>query len=176
MLNKGEMNIIYSDGLVKNENAKEGTFDLIIANPPYSIKGFLETLPEEERKKYELYKNITENQIYTNSSIVCFFIERTKELLKAKGIAAIILPASLLTNNGIYIEKRKLIFKYFKIIAISEFESGTFGKTGTPTITLFLKRKDFPPEEYDFIKDRINSNFENDEVEDYKKIIDEDKK
>lgn len=57
---------------------KEGTFDLIIANPPYSIKGFLETLSEDERKKYELYKNITENQIYTNNSIECFFIERAK--------------------------------------------------------------------------------------------------
>ena len=127
MFNKGEMNI-YSDGLVKNENVKGGTFGLIIANPPYSVKGFLESLPEYERKKYELYKNITENQIYTNNSIECFFIERAKELLKANGIAAIILPASLLTNNGIYIETRKLIFKYFKIIAISEFGVEHLGK------------------------------------------------
>ncbi len=57
-------------------------------------------------------------------------------------MAAIILPSSILSNGGsTYIRAREILLQYFDIIAIAEFGSGTFGKTGTNTVTLFLRRK-----------------------------------
>jgi type I restriction-modification system DNA methylase subunit len=50
--------VCYGDGLVNSHEAfpdiRDGHFDLLVANPPYSVRGFLETLPEEERKAYSL--------------------------------------------------------------------------------------------------------------------------
>ena len=58
------------------------------------------------------------------------------------------------------------MLKYFDIISICKFPPKTFGKTGTKTIVLFLRRKKFPPETCDFIQERIDTwfggNYEND--------------
>ena len=62
-------------------------------------------------------------------------------------MAAIILPSSILSNGGsAYIRAREILIQYFDIVAIAEFGSGTFGKTGTNTVTLFLRRKKFAPD------------------------------
>ncbi len=45
-----------------------------------------------------------------------------------------------------HIATREIILKYFDIVSIVELGSGTFGKTGTNTVVLFLKRKDKKPE------------------------------
>lgn len=63
-------------------------------------------------------------------------------MLAPGGVAAIILPSSILSNGGaVYTKAREIILQYFDIVAIAEFGSGTFGKTGTNTVTLFLRRK-----------------------------------
>ena len=50
----------------------------------------------------------------------------------------------------------------FDIIAIAEFGSGTFGQTGTNTVTLFLRKKQTNPVLDDHYKNRIQSWFHND--------------
>lgn len=149
MYGQQEINICYGDGLVQRHAAFPGiendSFDLLVANPPYSVRGFLETLPEEERKVYTLSDTV--DKLDTNNSIEAFFIERAKQLLKAGGIAAIILPSSILSNaSGVYIKTREILLQYFDIVAIAEMGSGTFGKTGTNTVTLFLRRKQTAPD------------------------------
>ncbi|MCT7443689.1 N-6 DNA methylase [Aliarcobacter cryaerophilus] len=145
-----DINIIYDDALSSNEKIKNNSFDVLIANPPYSVKGFLETLNDEDRAKYELISTIEEKSFQANNSIECFFIEKSKQLLKSDGVAGIIVPSSILnkgsqsigTNKAnVYVRTREIILKYFDIVSIAEFGSGTFGKTGTNTVTLFLKRK-----------------------------------
>ncbi|MBD3842476.1 MAG: restriction endonuclease subunit S, partial [Campylobacterales bacterium] len=139
-----EIDIIYSDALSQNEKIKNNSFDVLIANPPYSVKGFLETLNDEERNAYELIKTIDEKSYQTNNAIECFFIERAKQLLDKNGVAGIIVPSSILNKgnkNSIYVKTREIILRFFDIAAIAEFGSGTFGKTGTNTVTLFLQRK-----------------------------------
>ena len=133
------INIIYADALSDKTGVKDGSFSVLIANPPYSVKGFLETLSLEERGKYELTSEVSD--IIKNNSIETFFIERAKQLLSPGGVAAIILPSSVLSNGSIYIKCREILLKYFDIISIVEMGSGTFGKTGTNTVTLFLRRK-----------------------------------
>lgn len=85
-----EINIIYSDALSKSEKVKENSFDVLIANPPYSVKGFLETLNQDDRKLYELLETIDEKSYTANNAIECFFIERAKHLLTKDAIAGIV--------------------------------------------------------------------------------------
>lgn len=150
--------ICYGDALIKihpsHPQIADNSFDILVANPPYSVKGFLETLPEAERAAYALTDTAT--ALDTNNSIECFFIERAKQLLKAGGIAAIILPASILSNgNSTYIKTREILIQYFNIVAIAEFGSGTFGKTGTNTVTLFLRRKATAPDTAEHYRERV---------------------
>ena len=63
-------------------------------------------------------------------------------MLKAGGVAGIILPVSVLNKDGIYAKAREILLQKFDIVALVEFGSGTFGKTGTSTITMFLRRKE----------------------------------
>ncbi len=158
MYGHDETNIIYADALISHTNVQDGTFDVLIANPPYSVKGFLETLTEDQRRTFSLFN---ENlNIGKNNAIETFFIERAAQLLKAGGVAGIILPVSVLNKDGIYARAREIILKKFDIIALAEFGSGTFGKTGTNTVTMFLRRKETNTPDDEHYLNRVNSWFE----------------
>lgn len=168
------INICYGDGLINQHEAfpaiKDGSFDLLVANPPYSVRGFMETLPEKERKAYTLTETI--NDLETSNSIETFFIERAKQLLRADGVAAIILPSSILSNGGsTYIRAREILIQYFDIVAIAEFGSGTFGKTGTNTVTLFLRRKKTAPDTATHYRERVEEWFKGCDASKRKQII-----
>src|SRR4051812_6183888 len=118
-----------------DKNIKDSSFSLLVANPPYSVKGFLETLTETERNKYQLIETVEEKSFFNNNSIETFFIERARQLLKPGGVAGIIVPSSILTkgkakstskSTNIYVATRELLLKYFDVIALTEFGSGTF--------------------------------------------------
>lgn len=148
----GEANIIWANGLDNFKKSSEyigklretqnfdkknnGQFDILISNPPYSVEAFKSTL-KNGKETFELYDNLTDN----SSEIECLFVERMKQLLKVGGWAGVILPISILSNGGIYSKTREIIIKYFKIKSIVELGSGTFMKTGTNTIILFLERR-----------------------------------
>lgn len=151
------INIIYADALSDKTRIKDGSFSVLVANPPYSVKGFLETLNSEEKAKYELTAEVSD--LAKNNSIETFFIERAKQLLCPGGVAAIILPSSVLSNGSIYIKCREIILKYFDIVSIVEMGSGTFGKTGTNTVTLFLRRKSENPALATHYKYRVDAWF-----------------
>ncbi|HCY80856.1 MAG TPA: type I restriction endonuclease subunit M, partial [Xanthomarina gelatinilytica] len=70
------------------------------------------------------------------------------------------------TNKNTYISTREILLKYFDIVAIAEFGSGTFGKTGTNTVTLFLRRKEEDPAPAKQFKNRINDWFKNNRKKD----------
>lgn len=131
-----KINFVYADALDSNKFT-ENNFDLLIANPPYSVKGFLTTLDEKVRQNYELY-NFANTE---TNSIECFFIELANRILANNAYAAIILPSSVLNKDGIYEKTREIILNNFNVIAINELPSGTFGATGTNTIILFLHKK-----------------------------------
>ena len=131
-----KINFVYADALDSNKFT-ENNFDLLIANPPYSVKGFLTTLDEKVRQNYELY-NFANTE---TNSIECFFIELANKILANNAYAAIILPSSVLNKDGIYEKTREIILNNFNVIAINELPSGTFGATGTNPIILFLPKK-----------------------------------
>jgi len=142
MYGQENINIVYGDALKKNEQIEENSFSVLVANPPYSVKGFLETLNKEDRERFELIKNVSSKSYSTNDGIECFFLERTKQLMKQNAVASIIIKDSILTDSSkLYISAREILLKNFVIIAIAKFGSGTFGKTGIGTVSFFLKRK-----------------------------------
>ncbi len=113
-------------------------FDIVIANPPYSVSAFKGSLNEKKAKEdFELFGKLTDQ----SREIETLFIERTKQLLKDGGVAGIILPSSVLSNTGIYTSAREIILKYFELIGITQLGSATFMATGTNTVVLFLRRK-----------------------------------
>ena len=167
MYGEDDIKIIYADALAKNPDVHDESFDVLVANPPYSVDGFLQTLSEEDRERYELME--CRPDLAKLDAIQTFFVERAAQLLKPTGIAAIILPSSILSNGAsIYVKCREIILRNFDIVAIAEFGSGTFGATGTNTVTLFLRKKDAPPDFATHWKNRAEAWFfakhEGDEV------------
>jgi type I restriction enzyme M protein len=165
MYNQDEINIIYADALAQHLNVPDGEFALLVSNPPYSVKGFLETLPEAERNRYALIETVDPKSYPTNDAIEAFFLERARQLLEPHGVAGIITPSSILSNaDNVYTRVREILLQQFDIVALVELGSGTFGKTGTNTVTLFLRRKDDNPAPHLHYRNRVDSLFGDDEA------------
>lgn len=164
MYNQDDINIVYADALVRHPDIPEGEFAVLVSNPPYSVKGFLETLPDTERNQYELIGAVDAKSYPTNDAIEAFFLERAKQLLAPGGVAGIIMPSSILSNaSSIYTQIREILLQHFDIVALVELGSGTFAKTGTNTVTLFLRRKDNNPEAHLHYRYRVDSLFGDEE-------------
>lgn len=158
MYGQDEINIIDADALDNHKEIKEQSFDCLVANPPFAVEDFLLTLDEEIREQYELIETIND---LGNKNIQCFFIERAKQLLAPNGVAGIIVPSSILNNSdNTHIKTREILLKYFDFVSIVELGSQTFGKTGTNTVILFIKRKGLKPEVATHFKNRIDDFFE----------------
>ena len=142
-----DSHIVFKDSLslmntmdVRFQGFNKESFDCIIANPPYSVKGFLNTLEQKDRNQFKLINFVEEKAYSTNKSIECFFVERAEYFLKKDGLMGIVLPSSILSNENIYAKTRELIFANFNILAIAVMNSRTFGSTGTNTIILFAQK------------------------------------
>ncbi len=153
--------ILHHDALDQHPKVHKNSFNILVANPPFAVEGFLETLPEEQREQYTLTQTVTD--VANNRNIQCFFIERAKQLLAPGGVAGIIVPSSVLSNSdSTHIGSREILLQYFDIVALVELGSGTFGKTGTNTVVLFLRRKHQLPEPAEHYRNRVEDWFDND--------------
>ncbi len=148
----GQSNIIFGDGLdnrpeqgIKNEN-----FDILVANPPYSVSAFKSHL-KLKNNELSLLNNISNS----GGEIEVLFCERIDQLLKSGGVGAVILPSSILSNDsGSYTAARELLLNEFRFRAIVNFGSKTFGATGTNTVVLFLEKMSYPPKQSDLALDQ----------------------
>lgn len=151
----GEGNIIFGDGL---ENAPEkgienGTFDILVANPPYSVKEFKQHL-QLKNNSFALLDRIGLN----GGEIETLFVERIGQLLKPKGVAAVILPSSILSNDSSsYMGAREQFLENFYIRAIVALGSKTFGATGTNTVIMFLEKFNEPPKQTELSSDSVDA-------------------
>lgn len=153
MYGQDEINVIYCDALRNIQQeikgkivlVEEESCDILVANPPFAVDGFLTTLSQAERDNFTLFtKNI---ELEKQRNIQCFFLERAKQLLAPNGVAGIIVPSSVLSNSDdLHVQTREILLKFFDLVSIVELGSGTFGKTGTNTVVLFLRRKAERPE------------------------------
>lgn len=159
----GHTNIITNDGLKNNEaieienrnlNFQDGTFDLVMTNPPFGSSVKADEVGYY--KEYELFEKnlgITElkdckkdnnykNKWRTSQNTEVLFLERCyKYLNEENGYLAIIIPDGILTNStSQYV--RDWIVTHFRIIAIVSLPQHTFShvKAGVKSSILFLKK------------------------------------
>jgi len=124
-------------GLLKN-NAQKPQFSIVVSNPPYSVDDCKDDLEYiNSQNEFDLYKHLTDN----SDDIECLFVERTKHLLKDGGVAGLILPSSILNNEGIHSKAREIILQYFDIVAITQLGGNTFMATNVNTIVMFLRKR-----------------------------------
>ena len=161
----GDGNIIFGDGLENypNKGITPESFDILVANPPYSVKAFKPHL-KLKNNDFEILDKISND----GSEIETLFVERISQLVKPEGIAAVILPTSILNKeNESFICARESILKNFMIRAIALFGNKTFGATGTNTAILFLEKFKEPPKRIDLVSDSITSIFETNDLTDW---------
>ena len=142
-----DANLIASDGLGSFKNSEEyvgklkvnskdnENFDLLISNPPYSVKAF-KNYVIDGKNSFDLFNNFTDN----SDEIEVLFVERMKQLLKIGGKVGIILPTSLLTNSGLHEKAREIILQNFRIVAMLDMGNNAFMATGTKTTIFFLEK------------------------------------
>jgi len=133
----GDANILHDDGLDHaNPSLPEpGSLDILVANPPYSVKDFKQHL-SLKANTFTLLPHLTPS----SSEIEALFVERAAQLLKVGGLAGLILPSSILSNSGIYQRTRALLLDKFLIRGIVELGGSAFIATGTNTVVLLLER------------------------------------
>ena len=148
----GQMQIINGDGVNKfssddymgtclaSKKSKIELFDYVIANPPYSVKGFMDIMRKNGVNKSD-FSLFNENASDGNTAIEVYFVERAWQLLHAEGgaMAAILLPNSSLMNQK-YSKMRKFILDNFEIKAVVSLGDITFFGTSTSPVVLFLHK------------------------------------
>ena len=161
----GGANIIFGDGLENyaEKGIENESFDILVANPPYSVSGFKQHL-KLKNNSFCIIDKITPD----GSEIETLFVERAAQLLKPQGIAAVILPASILSNSsGSYIAAREQMLKNFMLRAIVNFGSKTFGATGTNTVVLFMERYNEPPKVSKMTEDIVDGILSNNDCSEW---------
>lgn len=141
-------------------------FDVILSNPPFSVK-LSEKTQENIKNNFELeYKD-------NNSEVV--FIERYYQLLKPKGRMAIVLPENCFDNISC-LPLRLFLLKYFNIKGIVSLPINTFEPfTATKISILFAQKKtDEEIEKWNNLEHQIETeNPKLNQVEIYKRISQE---
>ena len=169
----GDGNIIFGDGLENNKEkqVENNSFDILVANPPYSVSAFKKHL-KLKNNSFELFDRISSE----GSEIETLFVERIAQLLKPKGLAAVILPSSILSNDSnSYVGAREVLLKNFLIRSVVQLGSKTFGATGTNTVILFLEKYNEPPKQSDLKEDSAKAIIEGEEITEWEdsEILDE---
>lgn len=161
----GEGNIIFGDGLENypDKNITNESFDILMANPPYSVSSFKPHL-DLKNNQFTLLNKISND----GSEIETLFVERIAQLVKPGGVAAVVLPTTMLNKEAYsFVGAREILLQNFYIRTIALFGSKTFGATGTNTIILFLERFSEPPKRSEIIKDSIQAIFSAENIADW---------
>ena len=144
----GEAQIIHGSGIapftsdtyrnrLRTNSTENCTFDVLIANPPYAVKGF-KSVVQNGSQSFTLFEDLPDN----SKKIEILFIERMIQLLKPEGIAGIILPRSILEGSEpVYEKTRELLLSYFEIKGIVCLGKNAFMETDIKTIVLFLRKR-----------------------------------
>jgi type I restriction enzyme M protein len=158
----GHTNVITNDGLKNNRSIEienrnlhfqDGTFDLIMTNPPFGSS--IKADEVNYYREYELFEKnlgITElkdriaddnnkNKWRASQSTEILFLERCHKYLKEGGFLAIVIPDGILTNSTSQYVRDWLIEK-FHIIAVVSLPQHTFAhvNAGVKSSIMFLKK------------------------------------
>ena len=131
----------YNGTILATKTNKLELFDYVISNPPYSVEGFMQNFRRNRINEHSNTFTLLENGINPkDAKIEVFFVERAEQLLKEGGIAAIILPQSILSGDK-YNPLRAFIKNHFRIMSMLLTADITFLGTTTSPVILFLKKE-----------------------------------
>lgn len=132
----GHVGIFQHDGLTDVPNAiEEGTFDMVLINPPYGVRIDRDMIGEDTNLKIDKLYELK----YTAAETL--FIERTIRLLKPGGVAGLVLPDSVMTIAA-FENVRQFVEREAEILNITSIPADVFLASGAnvkPSI-LFLRR------------------------------------
>lgn len=168
----GEAKIVYGDGLDDDPGIglEKSNFDILVANPPYSVQSFKQHL-DLRNNDLGILDYISDD----GGEIELAFIERIIQLLKPGGHAAVILPTSVLSNQSTaYSRARKLLFENVSLRALVSLGRHTFSETSTRTVVLFLQKHIGSPSDSKLATDSAAAIFRAENLADWedKKILD----
>ncbi len=136
----GNARIVHASGLEPFSAYPDGirvnSFDILVANPPYAVKGFKQTVTDGFNS-FAIYDRLTDR----SGEIEVLFVERMAQLVRKGGVAGIILPRSILNNVGVYSDARKTIFENFTILGIVILGAHAFMAPGINTTVMFLRKR-----------------------------------
>jgi type I restriction enzyme M protein len=107
----------------------EGTFSLVITNPPFGVKTV-----EKRRAILDQYQYGKEK---TSQQLGVLFIEQVLAYAESEGIVAIIIPTGYLTNQSEAFVREDLL-KRHRILGVFYLPDGTFKRSGTGVDTSLL--------------------------------------
>lgn len=161
-----EAHIKAMDGLDHDVNflGEKNTFDILVANPPYAVDAFKAHLERRILKEFDLLQFMSAS----SKAIEKVFVERIDQLLKPFGIAGVILPSSIMTDeDAAGIKIREILLERFFIHCIVYFEGKTFSKTPTNTVVLFLEKRETQPHASSLLKDSVDAILSGKDVADW---------
>ena len=75
MHGQGQIKVLDTDALIYHlDEVSLGSYDVLVANPPFAVKEFLHTLSKDDKKEYQLIQATGEDS--ETNTIQCFFLER----------------------------------------------------------------------------------------------------
>ena len=79
-----QIKILDADALASHPEIPPESFDVLVANPPFAVEGFLQTLSDADKKQYQLIQATGESS--DTNTIQCFFLERIHHLMAPGGL------------------------------------------------------------------------------------------
>ena len=141
----------YSGTILSSKSNKLEIFDYVVSNPPYSVEGFMHNFRrnkiDENSGTFTLLKNGINPK---DARIEMYFVERAEQLLKEGGIAAIILPQSVLSGDK-YDSLRAFIKEHFRILSLLLTADITFSGTTTSPVIMFLRKEKTTETDYEVL-------------------------
>ena len=118
---------------------QEGTFDVVIGNPPYvsgTGKGEIKFRMEE----IKFYKREFKEVLTSHMNLFVLFVCRSLNLLKEGGLFGFIIPNFFLTKQD-FKKFREYILENCEIIKILDFGTTVFENSQVPVVILLLRKK-----------------------------------
>ena len=131
----GHVGVYQHDGLLNVGRIKENMFDVILINPPFGIH------VDRTMKVTEDGQSISSLYELNSSNAEILFIERTINLLKPGGRAALVLPEGIF-NNSSNSKVRQFVEERAQILSIISIPADVFLSSGAnikPSILIIKK-------------------------------------
>jgi len=138
----GESLVSPNDALVAES---DGSFDYVLANPPFGKKSSMTFTNEEGEQEDESLTYNRQDFWATTSNKQLNFVQHIRSMLKTTGKAAIVLPDNVLFEGGAGEIIRRKLLQNTNLHTILRLPTGIFYANGVKANVLFLDNREASP-------------------------------